>query len=77
MNYSTISNVENRYFLVGNFGASIFMATYIGLYGLGIIVYFACQLLTDSKDNHEDEIPSQFFSTFHHINQRQNIYSMI
>ncbi len=77
MNCSITSEFEDRHFLIGNFGASIFMATYIGLYGMGIIVYFACQFMTDSRDNHEDEIPQEFFSTFHHINERQDIYSMI
>ncbi len=52
------------------------MITYIGLYGMGLIVYFACQLMTEPKDNHEYEIPTHFFSTFHHINERQNIYSI-
>ncbi len=77
MNCSTTLEFENRHFLHGNFGASIFMVTYIGLYGMGVIVYFACQFMTDSRDNREDEIPNIFFSTFHHINERQNIYSMI
>jgi hypothetical protein len=77
MNCSTISEIENRDFLISNFGASIFMATYIGFYGMGLIVYFTCQFMTDVKESHEDEIPSNFFSTFHHINERQDIYSMI
>jgi hypothetical protein len=76
MNCSATSGIENRHFLIGNFGASIFMITYIGLYGMGLIVYFACQLMTEPKDNHEYEIPTHFFSTFHHINERQNIYSI-
>ena len=76
MNCSTTVDIQNPYFLTGNFGASIFMVTYIGLYGMGIIVYFACQFMTDARDNHENEISSEFFSTFHHINERQEIYSM-
>lgn len=53
------------------------MATYIGFYGMGLIIYFTCQFMNDTKDNHENEIPRGFFSTFHHINERQFIYSMI
>lgn len=51
------------------------MATYIGFYGMGLIVYFTCQFMNDTKDHHEDQIPPGFFSTFHHINERQIIYS--
>ncbi len=76
MNCSTTSMIENQYFLHGNFGASVFMATYIGFYGMSIIVYFACQLMGDSKYIQEDEIPSGFFPTLNRINERQDIYSM-
>ena len=76
MNCSTSSNIESRFFLTGNFGASVFMATYIGFYGMGLIIYFTCQFMNDTRDNHENEIPRGFFSTFHHINERQFIYSM-
>ena len=77
MNCSTILQVENRSFLSGNFGASIFLATYIGFYGIGLIIYFTCQFMNDSKDYSDDEIPTEFFKTFHHINDRQDIYSKI
>jgi hypothetical protein len=75
MNCSTTEDIPNQYFLTGNLGASIFLATYIGLYGMGIIVYFACQFITDAREYHENEIPTEFFSTFHHINERQEIYN--
>jgi hypothetical protein len=75
MNYSTTTDFQNRYFLAGNFGASIFMATYIGFYGLGMILYFASQFMTDNRHDQENEIPNEFFSTFHRINERQKIYS--
>lgn len=75
MNCSKYFQNEDQHFLYGNFGALVFMTTYIGLYGMGIIVYFTYQFMTDSKDNHEAEIPSEFFTTFHHINERQDIYS--
>ncbi len=75
MNCSATSEIENRHFLADNFGASLFLATYIGLYGMGLIVYFAAQLMAEPKDNHENEIPTNFFSTFRHMNERLNIYS--
>ena len=76
MNCSTNYNIDTRWFLTGNVGASIFMATYIGFYGMGLIIYFSCQFMNDTKENHENEIPPGFFSTLHHINERQFIYSM-
>ena len=75
MNCSTSPEIENRSFLSGNFGASIFMATYIGLYGMGLIVYFASQFMTETKDQQENQIPTNFFARFRQINERQNIYS--
>ena len=75
MNCSATSGIENRHFLTDNVGASIFLATYIGLYGMGLIVYFASQLMTEPKDNHENEIPANFFSTFRNLNERLDIYS--
>ncbi|CAF3361127.1 unnamed protein product [Rotaria sp. Silwood1] len=32
--------------------------------------------MADARDNHGNEIPNEFFSTFHHISERQEIYSM-
>jgi hypothetical protein len=77
MNCSATSGIENRQFLHENFGASIFMTTYIGFYGMGLIVYFACQLMNVSKDHHENEIPTHFFSTLRHLNERLDIYSKL
>jgi hypothetical protein len=79
MNCSTTAattDIQNRYFLSGNFGASVFMATYIGFYGMGIILYFTIQFMTDSRDNHQDDISMEFFSTFHEITEREEIYSI-
>ena len=75
MNCSTTANIQYQHFLAGNFGALVFMSTYIGFYGMGIIIYFTYQFMTDSQDNHVDEIPSNFFSTYHQIRHRQEIYS--
>ena len=64
MNCSTTAattDIQNRYFLSGNFGASVFMATYIGFYGMGIILYYTIQFMTDSKDNHQDDIFNGIF----------------
>jgi hypothetical protein len=52
------------------------MATYIGFYGMGIILYFTIQFMTDSRDNHQDDISMEFFSTFHEITEREEIYSI-
>jgi hypothetical protein len=79
MNCSTTTvttDIQHRYFLVGNFGASVFLATYIGFYGMGIIMYFTCQFMNDSRENHEDDIANEFFSTFRHVSERQEIYSI-
>ena len=78
MNCSTIAitDIQNQYFLSGNFGASVFITTYIGFYGLGVILYFTFQFMADSKDNHLDDISIEFFSAFHHISERQEIYSI-
>lgn len=75
MNYSTIVTPQNRHILIGNFGASVFIMTYIGIYGLGIIIYFTCHFLGDSRDTSENDIPSDFFRKFHQIKERQDIYS--
>lgn len=75
MNYSTGTESGSASILVGNFGASVFMATYIGFYGLTIIVYFVYQFMSNDSDDDSDDIPSQFFHTFRDINQRQQIYS--
>ena len=75
MNCSTVTDSANDPILVGNFGASVFMATYIGFYGLTIIVYFVHQFMSNDSDDDSDDIPSQFFHTFRDINQRQQIYS--
>ncbi|CAF1269441.1 unnamed protein product [Rotaria magnacalcarata] len=77
MNCSTTVDVQNRQFLNGNFGASVFMTVYIGIYGLGIIVYFAWQFMRDARENHENEIPGAFFPTLHHINERQEVYNQL
>ncbi|CAF0938566.1 unnamed protein product [Rotaria sordida] len=77
MNCSTTTDIQNRYFLIGNFGALVFMIIYIGFYGMGMIVYFTCQFMNESRDNHENKIPDEFFSTFHHINERQEIYNQL
>ena len=74
MNSSIAIESLHRPFLAGNFGALIFMVTYIGFYGLGVSIYFAYQLMADNSHSGADEIPSEFFSTFHHINERQDIY---
>jgi hypothetical protein len=76
MNCSEREKSDERFFLDGNFGASVFLATYIGLYGLGIIVYFAFQFISDASQTREDEIPSEFFVSFHQINEQQAIYGM-
>ncbi|CAF2888792.1 unnamed protein product [Rotaria sp. Silwood2] len=33
--------------------------------------------MADSRDNHENEIPNEFFPTFHHISERQEIYNQL
>jgi hypothetical protein len=73
MNVST-SEPLNRPFLAGNFGAVVFMIAYIGFYGLTIIIYFVYQFMADNTQSYDDQIPNSFFSTFHHINERQNVY---
>ncbi|CAF3189840.1 unnamed protein product [Rotaria socialis] len=77
MNCSTTVDVENRQFLIGNFGASVFITTYIGIYGMGIMVYFAWQFMSDSRESHENEIPGEFFPTLNHINERQGVYNQL
>lgn len=74
MTVTTPADSSSRPFLAGNFGASVFMATYIGFYGLCIIMYFVSQFMSENTDRREDEIPTEFFSTFHQINERQQIY---
>ncbi|CAF0805932.1 unnamed protein product [Adineta steineri] len=77
MNCSTTQNSQYQHFLTGNLGASIFIIIYIGLYGTGIIIYFACQFTTDTRDNREDEVSPEFFLIFHQINERQDIYNKL
>ncbi|CAF0803620.1 unnamed protein product [Rotaria sp. Silwood1] len=33
--------------------------------------------MADARDNHGNEIPNEFFSTFHHISERQEIYNQL
>ena len=69
-------SAEFQPFLNGNFGALVFIVTYIGFYGLNLIVYFSYQFMNDNSNSCEDEeISNEFFSTLHHINERQQIYS--
>ena len=75
MNCSIQIQTENQPFFSGDLGALMFMTTYIGLYGLGIIVYFTCQFMMESKDHRTNRISAEFFTNFHYINQRQDIYS--
>lgn len=73
---TTPTTIESstRLFLSGNLGAVAFLISYIGFYGFGLILYFAYQFISENSYQLEDEIPAEFFQTFHHINERQDIY---
>ena len=75
MNCTKTSEIATRYFLSENLGASIFISVYIGLYGISLIIYFAYQLMNDTAFDQENGLSREFFSTFHQINEREQIYS--
>ncbi|CAF1334735.1 unnamed protein product [Adineta ricciae] len=77
MNCTRTSEIATRYFLSENLGASIFISVYIGLYGISLIIYFAYQLMDDTAFDQENGLSQEFFSTFHQINEREEIYNRL
>ncbi|UJR25713.1 hypothetical protein I4U23_007064 [Adineta vaga] len=77
MNCSITTDTSNQYFLTGNFGASIFITVYIGLYGLTLAIYFTCQFVSDTRHYQEYKISNEFFSTFHQKNEQEEVYNKL
>lgn len=75
MNITT--NVRDHWFdeiQFGNVGASLFIITYIGLYGLGIIVFFGQQLKETQRQRFE--LPAYFLKTLWDVPSKNKLYGL-
>ncbi len=58
----------------GNAGAALFIITYIGFYGLGIIVFFGQQLKETQKQR--CELPAYFLKTLWDVPSKNKLYGL-
>lgn len=75
MNITDLIEASPPDMMNGNFGAMMFMVTYIGFFGFNLIAYFSYQFITESSSQQGDEIPSGFFTILNQINEQEKIYS--
>jgi len=58
----------------GNLGAALFIITYIGFYGLGIILIFGQQLKETQR--HRSDLPAHFLKTLWDVPSKNKIYGL-
>jgi hypothetical protein len=58
----------------GNVGAVLFIVTYIGFYGLGIILIFAQQLKESQR--HRYDLPAYFLKTLWDVPSKTKLYGL-
>jgi len=71
------SNVEEQWFneiQFGNKGAALFIITYIGFYGLGIILFFGQQLKETQRER--GDLPASFLKTLWDVPSKNKLYGM-
>ena len=56
----------------GNAGAALFIVTYIGLYGLGIVCLFGQQLKETQRQRYE--LPAYFLKTLWEVPNKNKLY---
>jgi hypothetical protein len=56
----------------GNVGAALFIITYIGLYGLGIILFFGHHL--KATDRQRSDLPAYFLKTLWDVPSKNKLY---
>ena len=56
----------------GNVGAALFIITYIGFYGLGIIIFFGHQLKETQRQRYD--LPAYFLKTLWDVPSKNKLY---
>ena len=75
---TNISTLIDEYWLnefqMGNKGAALFIITYIGFYGLSIIVLFGQQLKQTQRQR--QELPAYFLKTLWDVPNKNKLYRL-
>ena len=74
---TTSSNINEQWLnniQYGNLGAALFITTYIGFYGLGIIFFFGQQL--NETQRQRFELPAYFLKTLWDVPSKNKLYGL-